>query len=382
MSAERRVDLDWIRILAFATLILYHVGMYYVTWDYHVKSPFASGAIEPLMLLANPWRLALLFLVSGAATAFIATRLAAGELAESRTLRLLVPLVFGILVIVPPQSYFEVVEKAGYADGFAAFMARYLSADENFCRGRDCLVVPTWNHLWFVMYLWVYTMAIALVLRFAPAWRERAAGAVSRALSGWGVLLWPWLVLALARIFLAGRFPSTHALIDDWYNHALFFSVFALGFLIARADAVWAAMERARWPALATAAATYAFLVWYFFLRPDPQNPPEALRTFQRALYALNQWSAIVAACGFARRLIKRDGPTRRYLTEAIFPFYIVHQTALIAFAVWMRPLGLRPVVEAPLLIALVALVCVATYEVAKRVRWLRPLFGLRAAPA
>ena len=89
MTAGRRVDLDWIRILAFASLILYHVGMYYVTWDYHVKSPFFSPTIEPLMLLVNPWRLALLFLVSGAATAFIATRLHPGQLAESRSLRLL-----------------------------------------------------------------------------------------------------------------------------------------------------------------------------------------------------------------------------------------------------------------------------------------------------
>ena len=379
VSTERRIDLDWIRILAFATLILYHVAMYYVSWDWHVKSPFASKTLEPLMMLTNPWRLPLLFLVSGAATAFIATRLAPGRLAESRTLRLLAPLAFGILVVVPPQSYFEVVEKAGYAEGFGAFLLRYWTADETFCRGKDCLIVPTWNHLWFVMYLWVYTMALALVLARAPAWRERVSRAAGRALSGWGVLWWPWLALAAARLFLVGRFGSTHALIDDWYNHALFFTVFAIGFLVAHVDAVWAAMERARWIALFLALVTYAFLVWYFFLRSNPDQPPEALRLFQRALYALNQWSALVAACGFARRHIRRDSPARRYLTDAIFPFYIVHQTAIIAFAVWMRPLGLSPLAEAPLLIALVALVCVATYEAAKRVSWLRPLFGLKA---
>ena len=60
----RRIDLDWIRIGAFALLILYHVGMFYVTWDYHVKSPHASHAVEPFMFLTNPWRLTLLFIVS------------------------------------------------------------------------------------------------------------------------------------------------------------------------------------------------------------------------------------------------------------------------------------------------------------------------------
>ncbi len=56
---ERRYDLDWVRIGAFMLLIFYHVGMYYVSWDWHVKSVHASHTIEPLMLLTNPWRLSL-----------------------------------------------------------------------------------------------------------------------------------------------------------------------------------------------------------------------------------------------------------------------------------------------------------------------------------
>ena len=62
---ERRYDLDWIRICAFGVLVLYHVGMYYVTWDWHVNSPHASPALEPAMMLTAPWRLSLLFLVYG-----------------------------------------------------------------------------------------------------------------------------------------------------------------------------------------------------------------------------------------------------------------------------------------------------------------------------
>ena len=73
---ERRYDLDWIRILAFGLLILYHVGMYYVTWDWHVKSPHASATLEPLMMLTSPWRMSALFLVSGVATAYLLARAA------------------------------------------------------------------------------------------------------------------------------------------------------------------------------------------------------------------------------------------------------------------------------------------------------------------
>jgi glucans biosynthesis protein C len=380
-SPQRRIDLDWLRILAFGSLILYHVGMYYVTWDWHVKSPDASPAAEPLMLLVNPWRLALLFLVSGVATAYIATRMAPGPLARSRTVRLLVPLVFAMLVLIPPQSYFEVVEKAGWQAGYWEFWKRYLLADRSFCRGEDCLVLPTWNHLWFVAYLLVYTLLLAALVRLAPRAAGCATRMLERALSGWGLLLVPFVYLALARLALVARFGSTHALVDDWYNHAQYFPAFMAGFLLARSEAIWDGMERMRWTALALGLASFAFIAWYFgvFAPEGAPVPPPGLRFLQRVVFALDQWAFIVAACGFARRHLKADGPARRYLTDAIFPFYIVHQTAIIVIAVGMRPLALPPAAEAAALIVLVGLVCVATYEVVKRMPPLRPLFGLKA---
>jgi hypothetical protein len=76
---DRRYDLDWIRVGAFFLLILYHVGMFYVPWEWHVKSPHPVEALEPVMLLTNPWRLTLLFLVSGAATRFMADKTTVGK---------------------------------------------------------------------------------------------------------------------------------------------------------------------------------------------------------------------------------------------------------------------------------------------------------------
>ena len=93
---DRRYDLDWLRIIAFGLLILYHCGMFYVTWDWHVKSRFASDAIEPLMMLTNPWRLTLLFLISGAATRFMADKMSAWKLTSSRMGRLWPPLLLAI----------------------------------------------------------------------------------------------------------------------------------------------------------------------------------------------------------------------------------------------------------------------------------------------
>ena len=99
-------------------------------------------------------------------------------------------------------------------------------------------------------------------------------------------------------------------------------------------------------------------------------------------VWALDEWGAIVAALGFARQWNPADSRARRYLTEAIFPFYIVHQTAIVLLAHFMKPLGLRPLVEGPLLVAATAATCVASFELVRRVGWLRPLFGLAPRPA
>jgi surface polysaccharide O-acyltransferase-like enzyme len=385
---DRRHDLDWVRIFAFGMLVLYHVGMYYVTWDWHVNSPHASRTLEPLMLLSSPWRLSLLFFVSGAATAYLfqRSRLQTDPPARvgflgTRSWRLLLPLVFGMLVIVPPQSYYEVVEKlpGGYTDGYLAFWGRYLAADPGFCRGEDCLALPTWNHLWFLAYLWCYTVALWALLRIAPGLVARASAAIGSALSGAGLLLWPVLFFVLARVLLVGRFESTHALVDDWYNHVQYFGAFLLGFALVRTPTAWDQMAKLRWVALGLALASWAYIAWYFSQYSDGEVPTDTLRMLQRVCWGLKQWTMIVAILGFARRFAPGDSAAKRYLSEAVFPVYILHQTLIVVMARNAKPLDLPPWFEGPMLVVLTFALCFAAYELVRRIRVLRPLFGLKA---
>ena len=258
MKPERRVDLDWIRIIAFGMLILYHVGMLFVPWDYHVKSAHIEPGLAPAMLLLNPWRLSLLFLVSGAATRFMGQKAPPSALFRNRTARLLPPLVFGMLVIVPPQSYLQVVQKFGYAGSFADFFAtHYLAFAPQFCDRGNCILMPTWNHLWFVAYLLVYTAILALLLAMAPRLIRGIERRLTPVLSGPLLLVLPALALVAYRIWLQPVFPQTNALIGDWYNHALYGTMFAFGYLFALDGGVAGATQRLRWPALTAAIIGY-----------------------------------------------------------------------------------------------------------------------------
>lgn len=379
-TADRRLDLDWIRIGAFGLLILYHVGMLYVSWGFHVKSAHRLRELEPLMLLLNPWRMALLFLISGAATRFMLGKYEIGAFARQRSARLLIPLAFGMLVVVPPQSWAEVVEKLRFSGGYPDFwFGHYLAFDQSFCRiengKQSCIILPTWNHLWFVAYLFLYTMMLAGLLALAPGLAARGERLLERALPGLLLLLGPALALGLNRFLVFPAAPPNHIVVGDWYQHLLYGFCFLFGFLAARSQALAERTERLRWLALLLAAAAFLAMIW---LRAQP--PGELRRIAGPFAYGLDQWCWIVAILGFAHRhLSRRDGPARRYLVEAVFCWYIVHQTAIILAAHWLKPLALPAGQEAALVIALTALSCAASYEIAQRIGWLRPLFGIAA---
>jgi len=380
----RQYFLDWIRIYAFFVLILYHVGMYYVSWDFHVKSPNAGPAIEPFMMLSSPWRLGLLFMVSGVATATMFDKLRLVAFLRRRSARLLVPLLFGMLVIVPPQSYLEVVEKVAYQGSYLEFMRLYLTGYHGFCRLDDCLRMPTWNHLWFVAYLWWYSLAYAALAAMAGRPLDRFASLLGRALTGWRLFVLPLAVLALARILLLSRYPTTHDLVHDWYNHADYVALFLIGALLARQPGVWRAFEAQRFTALGLALTCWALVTVYVALPDEALSGQTAawrdgLRTIQRVVYALCQWSAIVATCGFGHRHLQHDSASRRYLTQAVFPLYIVHQTVIVVFAHYLQVAKMTPVPEGVVLVVLTFTASFGIFELVRRVPLLRACFGMQA---
>ncbi len=375
----RLIYLDWLRILAFGLLVLYHVGMFYVPWSWHVKNPTTYAALEPWMRLTNPWRMSLLFVISGLATGLMLGRRGLGG---QRARRLLLPLLFGMVVVVPPQAYFQVQQQMGFGGSYPDFLRLYFSGYQGFCQSGQCLRLPTWNHLWFLPYLAVYTAVLVVAWRWRTQLHLHRWADLAATLSGWRLIVWPWVSLALMRVLLLPRFPTTHALLDDWFNHATFGLLFAIGVLLARRGALLAQLEALRWPALAMAVAAWTLQVGYAAQVATWPEVPEILRLPMRWVFAAQQWCAVVAAFGFARRHLNRDHRWRGALNEAVFPLYIVHQTLIIVGAMMLAPLALPAGLTALLLVAGTFAGGLAAWQVARRVVWLRPWLGLGPAAA
>lgn len=381
----RRYDLDWLRIIAFGLLIFYHIGMFYVTWGWHVKSRLASDTIEPLMMLTNPWRLSLLFLIAGAASRFMADKVSVGAFTWARMGRLWPPLLLAMFVIVPPQAYFEVVEaleampavlSAQYPLALENFYGRYVTGSGNWCDDDGCLSTPTYNHMWFVAYLIIYTLALIPLL---PILR-RIPRAVSGLIAGPLLIITPWLLMTALRVWLFPIFGETHDFREDWYLHPLYFGLFLFGFCTAKHQAFFDRCVRLRWIALALALLCWGAIITYFRLYTDAV-PADWLRNIMRSVRELDAWCAIVAAIGFAHRHLKdADGPIRRLLTQAIFPFYLIHQTIIVVAAHYLDAAALPLVIEAPLLIAITVLGCWLFFDIGRRIPFLRVWIGLPSA--
>ncbi len=380
---ERRYDLDWLRIIAFGLLIFYHIGMFYVSWDWHVKSSRASDAIEPLMMLTSPWRLTLLFLISGAATRFMADKMSAWNFTASRMGRLWPPLLLAVLVIVPPQAYYEVIEAMGEPGAPAAlnvdnFYWRYVTASGGWCDSDGCLTTPTYNHMWFVAYLILYSLALVPLL---PLLR-RIPASVARLITGPGLFLAPWLVMWALRATLFPIFGESHDFREDWYLHALYLATFLFGFAIAKHQPFFDRCTRWRGLALAIALASWAVIQGLYASYSEQAPPPEGIRFLARGVREAQAWCAIIAAIGFAHSYLKNaDGPIRRLLTQAIFPFYLIHQTIIVVAAHHLNQLRWPLPLEVATLVTLTLLGCWLFFDLGRRIPILRPWIGL-ASPS
>jgi hypothetical protein len=324
----------------------------------------------------------LLFLVSGLAVNFMRRRGSLGRLAGKRSVRLLLPLVFGVLVVVPIQPYVQGLSNHLVEPGFGHFLLRYWSGGPwpagAFTGWQYGF---TWNHLWYLPYLWVYTM---LLLGAMPALESRLGQrlrAVVLRLRGPALLLLPAIPLFAWDRLLASRYPFTGALWGDWYAHALYFSMFLYGYLLGTDTGLWAELARLRRISLSSALACFALYLAGIRLLPDAA--PTAVWWIVHALRYAYLWTAICAVLGWGHAYLDRPFRWLPYAREAVYPWYVLHQSLLLLFAWRLMPLGLGPVVEPVLIVLATVGGCALLHEcVIRRVRWLRPLFGLDAAPS
>ena len=376
-SEARRADLDWLRVLAFGLLIAYHAGMAWSGWSWHLTSADGIDWLREGMRFVNRWRMPLIFVVSGAAIMLALGSRSAGSFARDRVRRLLVPLAFAMVVIVPPQIYLERLYRGQFTGSYLDWLPHAFDG------GAYPSGNVSWHHLWFLAYVLVLTFVLLPCFLWARSAGGRATlDRAGRSAARFGLQWLMVLPLAASALWLAPISHNTNGLIGDWYGLVYYGALLLGGAFIYGSPDLLSALNRQRWLSLAVGVAAYAALYVLFVDGAVRPTIVPADRPAYALLSAVNTMAWLFAIIGFANRHLATRPAFLGEATEAVYPFYILHQTVTVIAVYWLLRIGAPPVAGFILAVLATFLGTTAVYLGLVRPLWfLRPLFGLKPAP-
>jgi peptidoglycan/LPS O-acetylase OafA/YrhL len=370
MESRRIHYIDWLRVFAVLLLFPFHTGRVFNAGEpFYVKSAFLSRFVSEVLSFIDIWHMPLLFLLAGASTYLAFRKRGAGQYARERVNRLLLPLAFGIFVLIPPQTWLGGRFNSGYT---ASFWHYLVSADFlvfNIRDGGDYYGGFGIGHLWFILFLFLISIvALPLIGAMRTERGTRFTQGFARTLAhpaGW--------LLAAFILMLAENLPELVGI-----NFGYYFVIFLLGY-VAMSDEWFAERsEHYRWLAIAAGFALAGFSVLTGDLRNSLPDPSFG-RTGLTLLLFGSVWLVIIGAIGLGRRYLDKPSNALSYLGEASYPVYILHQTVIVVLAWYVVQMPGPWASQWFVLLILSLTVTFGLYEVVRRIPALRSLFGLRS---
>ncbi len=347
-TENRRYDIDWLRVVAIGLLLIYHIAIVFQPWGVLIGFPQSDEALVNLwvaMSMLNVWRIPLLFFVSGMGVYFAIRRRSLKELLLERSRRILVPFVFGILVIVPIHI----------------LIWQYFYHQDLSYRIQT-------GHLWFLANIFIYVLIFAPLFIHLVKHPELSVTKKLEHLFGsrTGLLL---PALAFMGVTLATR-PEIYELYAmTWHGFFLGAVAFFFGFMMMMGgNRIWQHLDKLRIWTLCFAFSLYMIRwILFDFDAPDVMTAAESIG-----------W--IFAVLGFSCRYLNRPSHLLGYLSEGAYPVYVLHMIFLYLGAVLVLPVQMNTVLKFVLISAFTFTGSIGTYEIIRRIAFLRPVFGLKSS--
>jgi fucose 4-O-acetylase-like acetyltransferase len=383
----RSFELDWLRTAAVLVLVFFHTSAIFSDGWFHIKNNETSYFFNVLSSFIYIWHMPLFFLISGAAASFSLTSRTGKQFRMERIRRLLIPLIFGVLIIIPPQSYFENLQKSHFEGSFFRFYPHFFEG-----------IYPNgnlhWGHLWFLFYLLVFSLVASRLFPNLTTSNQnhRTSLFVKRYSEGKSIFLLA-VPLILIEIALRWLFSGFQSFITDWANVFHYFLLFIFGFLIYSNSLLIDAIARNKTKALLVA---IPFSIGFIVLIPISDSAFTEYKANPSLQYLLNhpetvlfyillmvckvvaEWSWLIAMLGYARKFLSDKRTGIKGLSRIALPFYIFHQTIVIAIGFFVVQLPLYIWIKY-LIISLSAIPLIyACCELAKSNSVTRFIFGIK----
>ena len=345
ITADRRYDIDWLRVIAIGLLIIYHIGIAFQPWGVFIGFIQSNKPLESLwipMSILNIWRIPLLFFVSGMGVGFAIRKRNIRQPLAERTKRILLPLIFGIMFIVPVHIF---------------IWQKYYNQDPGYS--------PAFGHLWFLGNIFVYVIFLSPLFFYL---KRNSNGKVATGLKNLfsnplGLMLIV-VFFILEAILIRPEIYVTYAF--TWHGFVLGLLAFLFGFIgIFTGSSFWQNLDRFKYLSLMVAVSLFIIRVLIFDL-----NSP-------RYFMAIESCTWIFAIFAFARKYLNHPGKTLRYLSQAAYPVYILHMVFLYLGSYLFFRLDISTWLMFIALVVFTTVCCFAFYELIRRISFIRPFFGL-----
>jgi peptidoglycan/LPS O-acetylase OafA/YrhL len=376
LKKERLYYLDWLRVFAVMLLIPYHTGMIFVESDFHIKNKITSKGITVINAFIDNWHMPLFFLLAGVSTWLALSKRSPGAYIKERFLRLIVPLLFGILIIVPPQTFYEKIQKFGFTGNYFYFYSHLFNG-----------FVPqgnlTWNHLWFLFYLFFISLSsLPLILNWKSGRGASMIESFCAWLAGGRRIFLLAIPLAVIQMTLKVAFPGPQNIITDWARILFMLFVFLYGVLFCIFPSFRDSIERNLGVALATGSVVAAILIAMYLLDYKIAFGYNLHNLVLLGIMALVTLCWLMVLLGLAQRTLNFSNRFLEYTSEGVLPIYILHQTVIIMLGFYIIETDFSVITKYTFINIISLALIVAIYEaIVKRFAVVRFLFGMRPKP-
>ncbi|MFB0920313.1 MAG: acyltransferase [Oscillospiraceae bacterium] len=310
----RKHGIDWLRIILVLLLFPFHTARVFDQWEPNYVKDTTNAFSSWFVASVGFWPMALLFIIAGFSTFWALQKRSTKAYIKERVHRLMLPFLFGLILIVPVQGYYASVQHEGFNCNYLQVLGRYFLDFHDISGYTGGLTVA---HLWFIVYLFVISLCmLPLLIR------------ISRPSNG-EVRPWLWL---LAFVPLS-EFQALPAI--GGQNIFYYAAWFLLGFLLARNGKVLEWVRRIRFITLTVAV---IIIPVYVILASSFGWPSKVdlLGACFALLRNLGVWMISLSLIGFADTYTGKTSPLLNYLNRASFPVYVLHQSVLIVIAYYI----------------------------------------------
>jgi hypothetical protein len=346
------------------------------TYPWHLKNADTSISINYIIEFMHSWRMYIIFLVSGAGTYF-AMKSKSENFLNGRIKRLIIPYIFGVIILIPPQKFFEAIQQSGFEGNYLIFFTQLPQGliNENF--GWNLIWTGYLGyHIWYLLYLFVQTILFLPLFKLILKNQNKVCEQSDKLFRSFYTFWYIIIPFVLLEFLLRPLFP--HYL--NWSDFATFSLYFLFGFLLQINQKIILFVEKYSYRFLLIAITCWSFyLINKTFL--DKISIPEYTVNyfFSIILKNLNSISWVFAFTGLGKKFLDFNHRYLNDLNQGILPFYILHQTLIIFAGFYIVPLN-HTIAEKFIFVLLISfLSTIGLYQIIRRIRFLRFFFGMRA---